>query len=132
MKKLKIEILSPEGLVFSGEGNHVRAPGSNGDFGVLPDHAPFFTSLKLGRISIDLDGSKTVLSVSGGYAEVLDNKISILAESSELQENIDLERAKLARDRAYERLNSGDTSIDIERARFSLMRALNRLSIVNH
>ncbi|PIE81077.1 MAG: ATP synthase F1 subunit epsilon [Candidatus Delongbacteria bacterium] len=130
MKKLKVEILSPTGKIFSGEADHLRAPGSLGNFGVLPNHAPLFSSLDIGVIIVENSGQKEFFATSGGYCEVKDNKISILAESSESKGSIDLERAESSKSRAEKRLASKDKDIDFDRAKLSLLKAINRIKVV--
>ena len=132
MKKLKIEILSPSGKIFSGDADYLRAPGTLGDFGVLVDHAPLFTSLGVGVITVENSGKKDIFATSGGYCEVKDNKVSILAESSESKSEIDLDRAEKSKSRAEDRLSSKEGNVDFDRAKLALMKAINRIKVVKH
>jgi len=126
-KTLTLEITSPHGAVFSGEVSHVRAPGVNGSFGVLPGHTEFLSPLEVGLIDVTIEGKLVQFTTSGGLAEVHSDKVEILAETAEKVESIDVERAKAAAERARKRLEAHETELDVDRARAALARALNRL-----
>ncbi len=129
-KILDIEILSPEKMVFKGVAMVVTVPGVDGLFQVLNLHAPMVSMFEPGIISVqDEKGNKINFSTRGGVAEVLDNKVTLLADAAEAKEDIDIERAEKAAKRAEERLSSGDKSIDRERAKLSLHRARIRLKV---
>ena len=126
--KLLLEIVTPYGQIFSGEVDEVSAAGSEGEFGVLPGHAPFVSTLSIG-ILVSKAGSTThYFFISWGYAEVDFNKVLILADSAERAEDIDLERAKEAKRRAEERLRQME-HIDFGRATASLERAVMRMQV---
>lgn len=127
---LKLEITTPTGVVFSGDVEHVRAPGVKGSFGVLPGHTPFVTSLEIGVIHATEGGKETLFATSGGVCEVQEGRVVILAETAEAQTKIDVERAGAAKKRAEDRIASKNGNIDYERARTALMRALNRIHVV--
>lgn len=131
MAAFKLEIVTPEKTVYSGQVRHVQAPGSEGSFGVLSGHVPFLTSLNIGLLSIDEDGGDQVdMAVSGGFAQVAPQGVTVLAETAERGDQIDVERARSARERAEGRL--GETSsgeIDATRAQIALARAVNRLKV---
>jgi len=124
-----IEIITPESVVFSGDVDTVEIPGEAGEFQVLGDHTPFLTGVKSGPVYISIAGSKTIVSVSGGFCEVLSEKTVILAQAAELADDIDTERAGAARKRAEERLESNADDIDTDRAKAALARAMNRLNV---
>ena len=109
------------------------APGLEGEFGVLPGHIPFLSALSIGGLYYKTGGKTRYLFVSGGFAEVSDNKVTILAESAEEAENIDAARAEHARKRAQDRLaaaaSAKDASIDHARASAALSRATCRLTL---
>lgn len=128
--RLILEIISPERSLVREEADMVTAPGSLGEFGVLPGHAPFMTTLGIGEVSY-VKGGETAgyLAVAGGYAEVLNDRMIILAETAEMAEEIDVARAKAALERAEKRLFSGSPDIDVDRARLAMMRALTRLKV---
>ncbi|MCB2199915.1 F0F1 ATP synthase subunit epsilon [bacterium] len=125
-----LEITSPSGIVFSGPMKHVRAPGREGSFGVLPSHTPFITPLQVGVIEGKKeDGADLIFATSGGMAEVHGDKVVVLAETAEEKTKIDIERARQSRERAEKRLADPEPDLDTERARAALARAMNRLAI---
>jgi len=128
---IKLEIVTPEKVVVSEDAQIVMAPGALGEFGVLIGHTPFMTALKLGTIRyVDAAGKERFVFISGGFAEALPDKVTVLAESAERRSHIDTERAKSALQRAQERLaKEDDPTIDRERARSAMERALHRLKI---
>ncbi|RJQ84235.1 MAG: F0F1 ATP synthase subunit epsilon [Desulfobacteraceae bacterium] len=128
---IKLEIVTPERSVVNEEAKIVMAPGTLGEFGVLSGHTPFMTSLKTGSVHyVDTTGKERFVFVSGGFAEALPDRVTILADSAERRKDIDLERAKGAKVRAEERLaKGGDGSIDTARARAALMRSINRIRL---
>ena len=130
---IKLEVVTPEKAVVSEEAQIIMAPGSEGEFGVLDGHTPFLTTLKTGMIRYkDSSGAERAVFVSGGFAEALPNKVTVLAESAERRRNIDVERAKKAMARAEDRLNksTSDNEIDVIRAKAALLRAITRLNVV--
>jgi F-type H+-transporting ATPase subunit epsilon len=125
-----LEVVTPEKKVVSEEAQIVMAPGSQGEFGVLVGHTPFLTTLKLGNIRyVDAKGNERYVFVSGGFAEALPNKVTVLAESAERRKDIDIERAKAALTRAQERLESKARDIDFIRAKAAMQRALFRMKL---
>lgn len=125
-----VTIVTPFGVKEEYNVLHVRLPGMMGDFGVLYGHVPFLTALRVGKITLNLNNGKEVVwAVAGGFCEVLNNQVNILAENAENAETIDIERAKQAKERALKRLSDQDHDIDTKRARYALARALNRISI---
>jgi F-type H+-transporting ATPase subunit epsilon len=127
--KLLLEIVTPQGLVFSEEVDEVTAAGSEGEFGVLPGHVPFVTTLKIGILTCKKGNETKYFFVNWGYAEVGPDKVMILADSAERSEDIDIERAKAAMKRAEERLKKAE-NIDFVRAESALERAVTRSQIV--
>jgi F-type H+-transporting ATPase subunit epsilon len=130
-KTFKLEIISPVRVVFSDDVTQVKAPGKMGYFGVLPNHAPFLTHLRTGAVEVEKDGKTITFAVTGGFSEVLNNKMVILADAAESIEEIDIERATKARDRAAKRLEDKQPDTDIPRAQAALARALNRLEVAS-
>ncbi len=124
--KLRLDIATPYGEVFSGEVDEVTATGSEGEFGVLPGHAPFVTTLKVGMLLCRHDGQESIFFVNTGYAEVGPDRVVVLADSAERSEDIDVERAKAAMARAEERLRQA-ADIDFARAESALARAAARI-----
>ena len=129
--KIQFEVVTPEAVVVSEEAQIVMAPGNLGEFGVLPGHTPFLTTLKIGTIRyLDADGKERFVFVSGGFAEALPNKVTILAESAERRADIDVERARKAMERAEKRLtDKGREDVDYARAKAALQRAMHRMQL---
>ena len=127
-----LEVVTPDKSVVSDEAQIVVAPGAYGEFGVLPGHTTFLTTLQLGMIRYkDQGGSERIVFVNGGFAEVKLNTVTVLAESAERRRDIDVERAKAAVKRAEQRLAeaSRKEDIDFRRAQAALQRALARLKV---
>ncbi len=128
-RTLRVDIVSPSGSVFRGEATGVRAPGVEGSFEVLYDHAPMIAAFEVGPIFVTMtSGEKVVFATSGGFLEVLDNDITVLAETAEPASKIDVERAREAEESAVQALKNVPSE---ERARYeaALERARNRLRI---
>ncbi len=126
-KSLKLEIVTPDKLVLSETVDYIGAPGYEGEFGVLPNHIPFLSALQIGNLYYKKGGNVSYVFVSGGFADVSDNKITILAESAEKAEEIDIERARKAKQRAEERLQQQKEKVDFARAQAAMQRAIMRL-----
>jgi F-type H+-transporting ATPase subunit epsilon len=126
--KLLLEIVTPYGLIFSEEVDEVTAAGSEGEFGVLPGHVPFVTTLKIGVLTCKKGSESKYFFVNWGYCEVGPDKVTVLADSAERSEDIDVERAKAAMKRAEERLRQTE-NVDFVRAESSLERAVIRAQV---
>jgi F-type H+-transporting ATPase subunit epsilon len=126
---LELQIVTPDRMIVHEQVDEVEVPGAEGYFGVLPGHTPLLASLSVGELWYRKGQEKTYLSIAFGFAEVLPDRVTILARLAERAEEIDLERAEAARKRAEERLTSQTSDIDYERARTSLMKALVRLQV---
>jgi len=128
----RLEIITPERVLVSEDVDSVVAPGSQGEFQVLPGHTHFLTNLKIGSVVFDKRGKKNFLSISGGFCEVMPSRTVILARTAEVSDSIDKARAQAAKERATKRLASKkDAAIDEERAKIALFRALNRLNVAD-
>jgi F-type H+-transporting ATPase subunit epsilon len=125
----QLEIVTPEKKVVDTKAEEVQIPGKNGYLGILPGHAPLITELAVGEIKIRESNGEQKLAVAWGFAEVLPDKVTILAESAERPSEINVERARKAKERAEQRLTSGDTSVDVDRALDALHRAETRLDV---
>jgi F-type H+-transporting ATPase subunit epsilon len=125
----QLEIVTPEKKVVDTTAEEVQIPGKNGYIGVLPGHAPLITELSVGEIIFREDSVEQRLAVAWGFAEVLPNKVTILAESAERPSEIDVARARKAKERAEQRLTSGDTAVDVERDLDALHRADARIDV---
>ena len=125
---LQLEIVTPDHLVVHDAVSMVTMLGKNGYLGILPGHAPLLTELDIGELAYARNGSTHYLAISRGFAEVLPDRVIVLAQTAERPEQIDVERAEHARQRAEERLKKfSDPTIDMERARAALARAMARL-----
>lgn len=130
MSKMTVEVVTPERVVYSGQAQMVIARGVQGDLGILPNHMPMVTPLKTAPVQIKVEGDQTLrMAVSGGFMEVRGDKVTILAETAELPGDIDVERAKAAKERAEKRLAEKYPEIDFQRAERALQRALARLDV---
>ena len=125
----QLEIVTPDKLVVKDVAEEMQIPGKNGYLGILPGHAPLITELAVGQISYRNGGETHYLCVAWGFAEVLPDKVTILAETAERGEDVDCERAQKAKERAEKRLASNDPQVDVPRAQNSLARANTRLDV---
>ncbi len=125
---LLLEVVTPDRLVLRTEAEYVGAPGLLGEFGVLPNHIPFLSALGVGSLMYKTGGRNHYVFVAGGFAEISAGKVTVLAEVAELPEDIDIDRAKKARERAVKRLESERRErFDYTRAKAAMQRALMRL-----
>jgi F-type H+-transporting ATPase subunit epsilon len=123
----QLEIVTPERLVVKDRAEEMQIPGKNGYLGILPGHAPLITELAVGQISYRSGSQTHYLCVAWGFAEVLPDKVTILAETAERGADVDCARAQEAKKRAEKRLSSGDAEVDVPRAQNALARANARL-----
>jgi F-type H+-transporting ATPase subunit epsilon len=128
-----LEIVTPERKVYAEQASMIVVKGVAGELGILPNHIPLVTPLKIAPITVKRQGqSDQVIAVNGGFMEVRKDKVVILAESAELPEQIDLDRAKSAKERAEKRLadaNAKAHDMNVKRAELALMRAANRIDV---
>ena len=130
MAKLSVDVITAERVVYSDSDiDVVVAPGVMGELGILPSHAPLMTSLGPGELRLRKGGEETRIVVTGGFLEVHDNEVVILAEAAERAEEIDLARAEEARRRAEQRLASREAAFDLARVEAALRRSLVRLKV---
>jgi len=123
----RLDIVTPEKKVYSDDVRYVIAPGGDGELGILPEHAPILTTLNIGIVRVLKDGQYSRYAVSGGFLEARNSKVVILADAAERADEIDIERAQAARERAEQRLASKDPDVNLARAEVALKKALNRL-----
>jgi F-type H+-transporting ATPase subunit epsilon len=129
-ESLELQVVTPRRLLVQEWVDEVQVPGKNGYLGILPGHAPLLSELQLGELSYRQGNRWTYLIVFWGFVEVLPARVVVLAEIAERSEEIDVERAREARDRAQERLRHlDDPDLDITRAQAALQRALVRLQV---
>jgi F-type H+-transporting ATPase subunit epsilon len=127
MAGLKLQVITAERVTFDGEADIVVAPGSAGQLGILPSHAPLLTTLGVGTLLARCGNEEFVLALSGGFLEVRDDKVTVLAESAERAEEIDVARAEEARARAIAALKDAHTIQESLQASQALQRSLIRL-----
>lgn len=125
----QLEIVTPEKMVVRDAAEEMQIPGKNGYLGILPGHAPLITELAVGEISYRANGYTRHLAVAWGFAEVLPDKVTVLAETAERAEEIDIRRAQEAKQRAEEHLKSANPETDFNRAGIALQRAETRLDV---
>jgi F-type H+-transporting ATPase subunit epsilon len=125
----QLEIVTPEKKVVDTAAEEIQIPGKNGYLGVLPGHAPLITELAIGEITFRAGGKEQKLAVAWGFAEVLPDRVTILAETAERPSEIDVERARKAKERAEKELASGDPNVDVERALAAQKKAETRLEV---
>ena len=129
-KIFTLEIVTPKKIVFSGDVESFSAPGALGGFQVLYNHAPLLSVIEVGELKFtDANGAESRYATSGGFIDVLKNHVTMLAETAERAEEIDVVRAEVAKERAAKRLADRSSETDLDRARVALTRALNRLRI---
>jgi F-type H+-transporting ATPase subunit epsilon len=126
---IDLQIVTPERLIVQQQVDEVEIPGSEGYFGVLPGHTPLLASLAVGELWYRKGQEKTYLSIAYGFAEVLADRVTILARLAERAEDIDVSRAEAAQKRAQERISAPASDLDYERARTALMKSLTRLQV---
>ena len=129
-EQIQLEIVTPDNIVVAEMVDLIVAPGTEGEFGVLPEHIPFLTSLKVGEMYYRKGNNTDYIAITGGYAEVLPDKVTILAEAAEKARDIDVDRARRAMERAQERLRQAKKeSHDYAQAEAALARAMMRLKV---
>jgi F-type H+-transporting ATPase subunit epsilon len=129
--KIELVIVTPERQLVRESVVDVTLPGLEGQLGVLPGHAPLITELGIGELDYKKAGSgeRNSLSVISGFAEVLQDRVTVLAETAERAQDIDVARAEAAKARAEKRLSSNDTNVDWDRASIALQRSLIRIQV---
>ena len=129
MNTIQLEIVTPIRVLDEGQVSYVRCPGIDGSFGVMANHIDGIIALGVGEIKVKKDGKEKYLSTSGGYAEIMENRLELLVESAEKSSEIDAKRAEMAIQRAEKRKKESNVKYDETRLGASLARALNRLQV---
>ena len=129
--KIQLEIVTPDKSIARADVDEVELPGSEGYLGVLPGHTPLLTMLKVGELWYRIGTEKHYLAIAFGFAEVLPDRVTILAQIAERAQDIDIERAESAKRRAEERLATAVPDMDFERARIAMMKSLIRLQVAS-
>ena len=127
--QIKLEVVTQERMVVSELVEEVTVPGLDGELGVLPEHTYLMSLLQTGVLSYRIHHERKVLAVSGGYLEVRPDRVTVLAEVAERPEEIDVERARLARDRALQQVKESGSEIELTAATARMQRAINRLHV---
>jgi F-type H+-transporting ATPase subunit epsilon len=125
----QLEIVTPEKKVVDVAATEAQIPGKNGYLGILPGHAPLITELAVGEITFKVGADGQRLAVAWGFAEVLPDRVTILAETAERPSEIDVARARKAKERAEKELTSGDINVDVERALAAQKKAETRIEV---
>jgi F-type H+-transporting ATPase subunit epsilon len=129
MKTIKVSVVTPDGPVYEADVEMVSTKAKSGELGILPGHIPLVAPLEISAVRLKKEGKTQYIAISGGFLEVRPDKVTILAQAAERAEDIDVARAKAAKERAERRLQSKDDDIDFKRAELALKRALNRLNV---
>ena len=131
MGKINLEVVTPSGIITSVEVDTVAAPGTEGEFGVLPGHINFLTGIVPGELRYSIGDKTEFMSVDAGFAEVSNDNVSILVDSAEYSSDIDVERAKSSLERAKQRLaeKKDKSDIDFLRAESALKRSMSRIKV---
>ena len=129
MAPMRLEIVTAERLIYSEDVDILVAPGEDGELAVLPSHAPLLTGLRPGEIRVVRDNEESFIAVSGGFLEVMANKVTILADTAEHADEIDEQRAEVALRRAEERIAARPADMDMEQALESMRRSRARLGV---
>lgn len=130
MGTLQLEVVTPDKTVVSAEVEMAVCPGVEGEFGVLPQHVSLLSALKIGELRYRAGGKDENVFISGGFADVNNNVLTVLVESAELAADIDAARAQAAKERAERRLAGQEEEVDLTRAEAALQRAVTRLHVV--
>lgn len=129
MSTLLLEIVTPERKVYAKDVEMVSVKGADGELGILPQHIPLVTPLKIAPVRAKIGGKEEIIAVHGGFIEIRKDKVVILAESAELPGDINRERAQAAKERAEKRLSGKKDDYDFRRAELSLQRAITRIEV---
>ena len=132
--KITLEIVTPDRALVTAEVDEVNLPGSQGYFGVLPGHTPLLSTLQVGELWYRIGQERHYLAIAFGFAEVLPDRVTVLAQIAEKAEEIDIARAEAAKRRAEERVARAATpqaDMDFERARIAMMKSLIRLQVAS-
>ena len=128
---IELQVVTPERLIVNEQVDEIQVPGAEGYFGVLPGHTPFLAALAVGEMWFRKGQETFFLSIAGGFAEVLPDRVTLLATLAERAEDIDISRAEAAKQRAEQRLHQPIAEVDHERARIALQKALSRLGVAS-
>lgn len=132
MQTMNVNVVTPDGKVYDGDVEMVSVRAQSGELGILPKHVPLVAPLAIGAVRLKNGSNVELVAVSGGFIEVRPDQVTILAESAELPSDIDVARARAAKERAERRLETAkQEDIDFKRAQLALKRAVNRIEVAN-
>ncbi|MCM3586882.1 F0F1 ATP synthase subunit epsilon [Mesobacillus maritimus] len=130
MKTMKVNVVTPDGPVYESDVEMVSTKAQTGELGIMPGHIPMVAPLEIGAVRLIKDGKTDLVAVSGGFLEVRPDTVTVLAQTAEKSNDIDVERAMRAKERAEQRLREKQQeNVDFKRAELALRRAINRISI---
>jgi F-type H+-transporting ATPase subunit epsilon len=133
MKTIKVSVVTPDGPVYDSDVEMVSTKAQTGELGILPGHVPMVAPLEIAALRLKKEGKTEFVAINGGFLEVRPDQVTILAQSAERAEDIDVERALRAKERAEQRLKMQlQESLDFRRAELALKRAINRINIAQH
>ncbi|MCJ7840579.1 F0F1 ATP synthase subunit epsilon [Lederbergia sp. NSJ-179] len=132
MNTLQVHIVTPDGPVFDGAVEMITTKAESGEIGILPGHVPMVAPLQIGAVRIHKGNETEFVAVNGGFVEVQQEKVTILAQTAERAESIDIARAEDAKKRAESRLRGNRDDVDFKRAQLALKRAMNRIDVYKH
>jgi len=130
--KIQLDVVTPQKLAYSEQVDLIEGPAIDGLIGILPDHAPLVTAMQIGVVRVVKDGEQTQIAISEGFMEVQPDQINLVVRTAELPEEIDVERAEAARERAEEKLEKEKDNVDFVRAEAAYDRAKARLKAAGH
>lgn len=130
--KIQLDVVTPKKLVYSEEVDLLEGPAIDGLIGILPEHAPLVTAMKIGVVRVVKDGEDIQIAISEGFMEVQPDRVNLVVRTAEMPEEIDIDRAESARDRAEERLEEDREEVDFARAEAAYERARARLKAAGH
>jgi F-type H+-transporting ATPase subunit epsilon len=131
MSTIHVRIVTPEGIYREFDTPYINIQTTDGDEGILPEHMPLVTMLKIGHMTAEENGKRETYAAAGGLFYFRDNKLEIMTDAIENKNDIDSDRAEKAKQRAEDRISSGDPNIDLKRAELALKKAMNRLDVKN-
>ncbi|MEJ8778360.1 F0F1 ATP synthase subunit epsilon [Pseudogracilibacillus sp. ICA-222130] len=130
MNTLTVSVVTPDGQVLENDYQMLSCKAEGGELGILPGHIPLVAPLTINAVRLKReDNGEDLVAVNGGFLEVRPDKVTILAQSAEVANDIDVERAERAKERAAQLLESNNPEVDVERAKLALSRAMNRLNV---
>lgn len=132
MNTLTVSVVTPDGQVLEENYEMLSCKAESGELGILPGHIPLVAPLSINALRLKRENKVDLVAVNGGFIEVRPDKVTVLTQSAEKAEEIDVDRAERAKERAAKLLESNDSDVDVMRAKLALNRAINRIEVANH